>query len=77
MVDYLVRATSVLDSEIATAQAGIVTRLSDKYPMIVDSKNIRLCLVAPCPAFIALSFFNAHYFWVPFSCVCSLKVTHF
>lgn len=76
VVEYLVRATSFLESEIAAAEAGIVTRLSDTYPMIVDSKTIRLCLVAPCPPFITLSFFNAHCFWLPFSCVCSLKVTH-
>lgn len=71
VVEYLVRATSFTDSEIAAAEAGILTDLSNIYPMILDSKIIRLCPVAPCSPFIHLSSFNA----LPFGCVSSLKAT--
>lgn len=65
MVDYLVRATSFLESEIAAAEAGILTDLSNTYPMIVDSKAIRLRLDVLHSTFF--SFFNAQCFF--FNCL--------
>lgn len=49
MFDYLVRATSLPESQIANAEAGIRTVLSETYPVIVDSKIIKLCLVRSHP----------------------------
>lgn len=44
VVEYLVRATSFQPSEIAAAESGILTELSETYPMITDSKIIPFCL---------------------------------